>query len=363
MKTKLIVTAAIAGSLALSGVRAQTDEAKVKLDTLTVTGVQKSLGQEKSFAHFVNVEIKNLQDEPLGRIIDLGVDLINGRIVEALVKSDSSLNVDNQIVAVPPQALIADVANQVYRLNVSQDRFKSAQPIDITKWEDSGRSERVAAAYHLFGQEPYFLEEGAKADPTAARPKVALGYVERANKLLDLPVGNRQGQAFGKVWSLTMNIPQARILSVIILAPGNFKTKSVVPAMALSFNPTRDALVLDDTKLEYEAEPRLVFTEAAFGNPASSREESYKGPRTNVALEQGTSYRDIDRTLLINQNIRAAKINHRHIEVGTLHGRVTLRGWVETVAEKNQIGAIAIAASRVEVVDNQINVGKPAAAR
>jgi sporulation protein YlmC with PRC-barrel domain len=318
------------------------------------------LGAEKTPINFLHVEIKNLQDQTLGRIKDLGVDLVNGRIVEVLVESDSSLEVGNKIVAVPPSALKSDPAGKVYRLDASRELFKTAEAIDLTKWVDAGRSDRVAAAYYLFGREPYFLEEGEVANRKAARPKVALGYVERSSKLIEMPVGNYQDEPFGKVWSLTLDIPRGRILSVIVLAPGNFETKSVIPAMALSFNAARDALLLDDTKSEYAEEPRYVFTEAAFGNKATSQEEAFKGKRT-VALAQGDSYPDIDRTLLIYQNIRLAKIYQRNVQIGTLDGRVTLRGWVRSADDQHRIGEIAIAASRLELVDNQITVGRPVA--
>lgn len=321
------------------------------------------MGAEKPFHDFTRIQIKNFQDESLGRIRDLGIDLVNGRIVEVLVQTDSSLGLGNKIVAVPPLALVPDGVNQVYRLNVSTDLFKSAAEIDLKKWEDAGRSTRVAAAYQLFGQEPYFLEEGATASKTAQRPKVPLGYVERSSKILDMPVGNFQNEKFGKVWSLTLDIPKGRILNVIVLAPGNFKTKSIIPAMALTFNPARNALLLDDTKMEYADEPRYVFNEAAYGQDAYSKRESYTGPRTSVALEQGSSYRDIDCTVLINRNIRTAKINGRNVDVGTNNGRVTLRGWVHAADDKRRIGEIAAAAAmQQELVDNQITVGKPVTA-
>ena len=71
------------------------------------------------------------------------------------------------------------------------------------------------------------------------------------------------------------------------------------------------------------------------------------------------AYRDVDRTVLINQQIRTAKINGRNVQVGTNNGRVTMRGWVYAEEDKRRIGDIAIAASRLELVDNQIVVGKP----
>jgi osmotically-inducible protein OsmY len=145
-----------------------------------------------------------------------------------------------------------------------------------------------------------------------------------------------------------------------VLAPGNFLTKSVIPATALSFNTNRDALLLDDTKKEYAEEPRYVFTEAGFGQDAHSEEQAYKGPRTYGQLEQGTSYRDVDRTVLITRGIRNAKLNRSGVQVGTINGRVTLRGAVNTEEDRRRIGEIAIAACRLELVDNQITVGRPA---
>lgn len=347
MKLNLCAGAVIASSLSLS-IWAQPESAHERL------------GAEKPIAEFTNIQVKNFQDESLGRIKDLGIDLINGRVVEVLIVSDSSLDVGNKIVAVPPLALFPDQLNEVYRLNVSTAVFKSAAAIDLSQWLDAGRSERIAAAYHLFGQETYFLENGDTASTTDRRPKVALGYVERSSKILDLAVGNLQDQKFGKVWSLTLDIPKGRILNVVVLAPGNLKTKSIIPAMALSFNSKRDALLLDESKLEFADEPRYVFTEAAYGQDAYYQRESLNGPHTAVALEQGSRYRDVDRTVRINKDIRAAKINGRNVEIGTINDRVTLRGWVNTEEDRRRIGEIAIAdATLAENVDNQIVVGKP----
>jgi len=317
------------------------------------------LGAERKVSQIKNIQIKNFDGESLGRVTELAIDLVNGRIVEVLVETDESLGLGAKIVAVPPLALLPDPLHEVYLLDATIEDFKSAAAIDLSQWNDAGRSDRVAAAYYLFGQEPYFLEVGDLASKTADRPKVSLGYVERSSKILDLPVGNFEGQEFGKVWSLTLDIPRGRIDSVIVLAPGNFKTKSVIPAMALSFNTERNGLLLDLTKVEYANEPRYVFTEPAYGQGSHSEEQTYKGPRTSVALEQGTSYRDVDRTVAISRGIRAAKLFTRNVQVGTMDGRVTLRGWVNTADERRRIGEIAVAASRLALVDNQITIGRP----
>jgi sporulation protein YlmC with PRC-barrel domain len=320
------------------------------------------LNPSKDVARMVDIEIRNFQDEPLGRVRDLGLDLVNGKIVEVLVASGTFLGMGGKTTAVPPKALLADATAHCYRLNASTELFASAPAVDLSTWHDATHGVRIAAAYRLFGQEPYFLEKGATSGKTAAgHPKVPLGYVERSSMLLDMPVGNPHGDQFGIVASLSLDIPSGRIRNVIISGGGNFRsTESIVPAMALSFNDKRDALVLDDTKAQFDAEPRYVLTESTLaGLPDTAEQESYSGPHTGVAPIQGSSYRDVDRTVLINQNIRAAKIKSRNIEVGTLNGRVTLMGWVATEDDRRRVGEIAIAASRVEVVDNQLQVGQP----
>ncbi len=350
---KLFAGAILAGCLALPA----------GAQRIPPTGPADVLGAERKLINMTDIEIRNTQNEHLGRIRDLGIDLVNGRIVVVLVVSNEFLGMGGKTVAVPPRALTPDAGGAIYRINISAEKFKSAPEINLSKWTDEGRSDRVAAAYHLFGQETYFLEGGDIASKTDERPKVMLGHVERSSKITNMPVGNFQNEKFGKVLTMTYDIPKGRILNVVVRSPGNFGTSSVVPAMALSFNAKRDGLLLDDTKEEFADEPRYVYTQNLPGNAPSSAEEAYKGPHTSVALEQGNSYRDVDRTIQINLDIRNAKINARNVEVGTINGRVTLRGWVNSPDDKRRIGEIAIAASRLEIVDNQITVGRPLAAQ
>ncbi len=46
------------------------------------------IGAERKVVSFTNIQIKNFDGESLGRITDLGIDLVNGRIVEVLVQTD-----------------------------------------------------------------------------------------------------------------------------------------------------------------------------------------------------------------------------------------------------------------------------------
>ena len=75
-KFKLLASAVLAGAVSLSA-WAQPEPSHERL------------GVEKKLYAISDIEIKNFQDESLGRVVDLGIDLINGRVVEVLVESDS----------------------------------------------------------------------------------------------------------------------------------------------------------------------------------------------------------------------------------------------------------------------------------
>ncbi len=222
--------------------------------------MKNSARKEKTVKELNRIEIRNLQGERLGRIKEVAVDLSNGVIVEVLVVSGDFLGIGGRIVAVLPLALTLDPVNQLYLLDVSTAVFKSAPEIDRSSWQDTGQSERIAAAYRLFGQEPYFLEVGEKVSKTASRPKVSLGHVMRSGKVTGMPVTNLQSEEQGKVWILKLAVITGRIQSVVIDAPDTSKTKSVVPAMALRFNAARDTLLLDDSPEEFANEPRYSFS-------------------------------------------------------------------------------------------------------
>jgi len=138
------------------------------------------------------------------------VDLVNGRLVEVLVKADSALDVGGKIVAVPPRMLAPDSLKNLYRLNVSTDMFKEPRLSTLrTGPMQSRRSDcRSLPAFRL---EAVFSRTGQTADNTARWPRVPLGYVERTSHLINMPVGNLQNQNLGTVFSLILDIRRAEL--------------------------------------------------------------------------------------------------------------------------------------------------------
>ena len=76
----------------------------------------------------IRMEVKDSQDQNIGRVDDLAIDLENGRLVEVIVSSGGFLGLGERTVAVPPAALRFDPADGVLRINVDKKKFK-AYPI------------------------------------------------------------------------------------------------------------------------------------------------------------------------------------------------------------------------------------------
>ncbi len=353
----------------------------IALSTLALSSAEEEEPREPNFRRaqssyaLIGKQVINPQGELLGRIKDLAVDLENGRIVEAIVTSNSGfLGLVVRTVAVPPGALHFDTVNDVARLDMDKERFKAAPKITMSNWAQHTESRHVAANYRYFGQAPYFAAdgEGSPSGNTATEP---LGFVQRSSKLIGLAVKNRQQERLGQVDALIFELEKGFLSHVIVLGAGFSTDKSVIQARALRFNAARNSLILDVSAQAFKDEPRFKwsgankgdFNQEKYANTAVADNEGVNTKQnvqegkasTYTPLAQGTSFRDVDKTHRIYADMRADPSLSEHaqnVEVGTLNGQTTLRGHVNTEAGKQTIGRIAARAGRPENVSNLLEV-------
>lgn len=81
-------------------------------------------------------EVRNLQDETLGKIQDIMLDMVEGKIVYAVLASGGILGMGGQLFAIPWKALRLDKQNHRFMLDVDVDRLKSAPGFDKDQWPD-----------------------------------------------------------------------------------------------------------------------------------------------------------------------------------------------------------------------------------
>ncbi len=314
-KIQIIIGASTASVLALSALAQETPTPKMeRVDMaqqhVTDARAEHLMGAAKA-SDVIGMTVKNNQDEKLGKVEDIAVDVESGRIVQVILSSGGFLGMGDTLTAVPPGALHHDATDKFLHMDISQEKFKAAPHFDDSKWEESSQSNRVSQVYVYYGEQPYFNREGSwttNKDGTIAEtlpqnmdgtlntdgsrnvdktrnaetarnvdentgavparnpdgtwtgvrsPNVVgtrwsrLGYVQKASKLMGASVKNLQDEQLGEVKNFIVDISSGRIVAVII-SSGEFLgiggELSAVPPTALRFNAEHDTFRLDASK-------------------------------------------------------------------------------------------------------------------
>jgi len=361
----------------------------------------------------IGMSVKNYQNEELGSVDDLAVDLESGRIVQVIISTGGFIGIGDRLSAVAPGALQYDSANQVLNLDANKEQLKRAPEFFHEKWTDYSDYDHLSSVYAYYGQEHSFKfinrEDPANnsAHTTKTRdvdgtwikvsttgenqwmiPSSRLSQIQRASVLMGLNVKNRQDETLGHVDNMLVDVQSGRIVAIMISSGGFLgigDELSAVPPTALSFNSERDTLQLDTTKDMLSAAPHFKSSEwPDFNQPAfyysvynAYKVEPYfktdsapaadntaikfreRDDRNLTPLDQGNSKADTDITAQIRKGILVTKgmsMNAKNVKIITNNGQVTLRGPVKNEEEKRIIGEIANGIARSENVHNQLEI-------
>jgi len=259
-------------------------------------------------SHILGMNIRNYQDEKLGKVTDFGVDLESGRIVEVILSTSGFLGIDHAFIAVPPEVFHQAAGQKVPHLDATLTFINNAPKFVYAHWNQSTGSNDVAEAYGYFGVHPYFVPVGPyrttsvdgvfastlprnmdgtintagahtadgihndeiaqdlqePSDPfltqypdgTWTTNQVAgksgaisawssMVYVQRLSRLMGKPVNNSQNEQLGKVQDIIVDLPAGRIVAVIISSRGIADVANSLTAVSPS-------------KLRYNAEDRTL---------------------------------------------------------------------------------------------------------
>ncbi len=349
------------------------------------------LGLPYKASELMGKEITSPQNENLGKVDELGIDLPAGRVAWVVVRTGGVLGVGGRTIAVPPRRFSFDANTKTLRLDVDKEKLQGAPVFESSRWDDTSPTNYLWETYRYYGHANV---------PADARPKTAVpeyghhrddlawaspgSRIEKASKIIGLKVVGRDDEKYGDVDNLMVDLPAGRVVHVI-LSSGGFlgigDALNAVPPAALRFNDKHDALVLNANKDQLTRAPRFKHNEwPEFGDSVYSREiyrsygvEPYFGAdadntRRNVRdrrdstltpIDQGSTEGDVTITRRIRQDLVARdglSVNARNVKIITADGRVTLRGPVNSAAEKDLVGEIAGRIAQPANVDNQIEV-------
>jgi len=281
MKTKhrIIIAAAASSFAAFAAAAQETPGARPDASSHSsqsmsrgMTMVQGQLGGAAKASELIGLTVRNLQNDKLGEVEDLAIDVQSGRLVYVVISAGGMIGIGEKLHAVPPGALHHDVAKKVVRLDADKEKFKAAPKFAMSKWKEFSDSEQVTAMYRHYGAEPDFTVatsvEGRAAMPERSRDGTQdkdrmlretnatkswsrVSNVQQASKLMGLAVKNRQDEKIGKVENLMVDLPAGRVVAVIVSSGGFIgmgDALSAVPPTAFRLDPSRDYLELDASK-------------------------------------------------------------------------------------------------------------------
>jgi sporulation protein YlmC with PRC-barrel domain len=287
-KLQIIASASAASFLAFSALARETFNSRTAETVSTRQPMTQARSEQLNDAarstDIIGMTVNNYQNEKLGIVEDLAVDVESGRIVQVILSTGISPGKGNALFAVPPGALRHDVADNILQLDVGQAILKAALKFDTAKWDADTQSNRATEVHGYYGERPYFVADnegcrnaslegtvastlphhmdgsintaGARTMDQAGNVALAgsleatnnwiftrnpdgiwtreyysnerrannawsrLGYVQKASRLMGTSVKNLQGEPLGKAENLMVDLSASRIVAVIISTGG-----------------------------------------------------------------------------------------------------------------------------------------------
>lgn len=105
-------------------------------------------------------DVVNGQEESLGDIKEIMIDMRTGHIAYAVLAFGGFLGIGEKLFAVPWQALKLDTENHRFTLNVPKDRLESAPGFDKDRWPDMTDVTWQEQIHEFYGTEPYSSHTG-----------------------------------------------------------------------------------------------------------------------------------------------------------------------------------------------------------
>ena len=114
----------------------------------------------------MGLPVRNHQDEKLGTVENLMVNLESGRLVHIIVSSGGFLGVGDELSVVPPASFSYDVGSKRLILNATEESLSATPRFHKKSWPDFSDPEYSGSVYRAYKVDPYF-DTNPDADNTA----------------------------------------------------------------------------------------------------------------------------------------------------------------------------------------------------
>lgn len=322
----------------------------------------------------IGMNLMNQQDEKVGSVEDLIVDLNDRRVVAVIISSGGFLGIANELSVVPPSALQVNTEGKAFTGNFTKEQLTNAPRFQGTDYPDFNDRTFLRNVYEVYQAKPYLdaldRDRGEGVLQTQTR---------RASELLGMTVKNYQDDSIGSIHELVLSGNLDRVNSVVVSSGGFLgigETLSVLPAGAIT--STKDAVLVNATKETLQRSPRITADAwpERMNDPAylvdvyspyeyranGDGEVNGNGKETDPVTAQQQSRNPGDLTLTTNIRKRLIaddqlSFGSQNIQVVSRDGKVSLLGQVSSKEEMNRIVEIAKDEAGPDLIDNRLTVG------
>jgi hypothetical protein len=110
----------------------------------------------KAKDEIIDVEVKNPADESLGKICEVMLDKVGGKVAYVVLESGSFLGIGGKLFALPWHSISYDPSKECFILNVDKEKLKSAPGFDKNNWPDMADRAWGTSISQYYGAKSYW---------------------------------------------------------------------------------------------------------------------------------------------------------------------------------------------------------------
>lgn len=101
-------------------------------------------------------KVVNLEGQDIGRIEELMIDVVSGRVAYAVLSFGGILGVGGKLFALPWSTLTIDESHKRFVVNVDKHMLEEMQGFDKDHWPDLNDLDFAQGVYRQWGATPYW---------------------------------------------------------------------------------------------------------------------------------------------------------------------------------------------------------------
>lgn len=175
-------------------------------------------GKVQRASDILGMTVKNRQNETVGDVDNIVVDLSSGRMVAVVLSSGGFLGMGDELSAVPSSKLQLNEDGDEFQLDVTKEQLSAAPRFKPDQWPDFTQPRHAVGVYSAFRMEPYFNRDASRqADNTGRNVQDSDGEsitsMDQGNSVADIQTTASIRRDIHAADGMSMNARNVKIIT------------------------------------------------------------------------------------------------------------------------------------------------------